>query len=53
MVTYGGRKALDAVISSKNVVPALYWFGESILHVRSQTEPVLTPGSYKLYEELQ
>ena len=53
MVTYWGRKALDAVIASKNAVPAPYWFGGSIPHVRNQTGPVLTPGSYKLYEELQ
>ena len=27
VVTYGGRKALDAAIASKNAVPPPYWLG--------------------------
>jgi hypothetical protein len=52
-VTYGGRKALDAAIASKNAVPPPHWFGGSIPHVQSPTGPVLPPGSYKPYEELR
>ena len=52
-VTYGGRKALDAAIASKNAVPPPHWFGGSIPEVRSPTGPVLPPVSYKPYEELR
>lgn len=51
-VTYGGRKALDAAIASKNAVPPPHWFGGSIPEVRSPTGPVLPPGSSRPYEEL-
>lgn len=52
-VTYGGRKALDAAIASKNTVPPPYWLSGSIPHVQSPTGPVLPPGSYKPYEALK
>src|SRR5215211_8819494 len=53
MVTYGGRKALDAAIASKNAVPPPHWFGGSIPHVQSPTGPVLPPEAYKPYQDLQ
>jgi hypothetical protein len=30
MVTYGGRKALDAALASRNAVPPPYWLGGSV-----------------------
>src|SRR5215213_3196292 len=45
-VTYGGRKALDAAIASKNAIPPPDWLGGSLVPVRSATGPVLPPGSY-------
>lgn len=51
MVTYGGRKALDEAIASRNAVPQPYWFGGSIPYVESPTGPVLPGQNYKLYEE--
>lgn len=53
MVTYGGRKALDAALASKNAVPPPHWFGGSIPQVRSPTGPVLPPGAYKPYQDVQ
>jgi hypothetical protein len=53
MVTYGGRKALDAALASKNAVPPPHWLGGAVVPVRSPTGPVLPPGSYKPYEELR
>jgi hypothetical protein len=53
VVTYGGRKALDAAIASKNAVPPPYWLGGSIPRVQSPTGPVLPPEAYKPYQELQ
>ncbi len=52
-VAYGGRKALDAAIASKNAVPPPHWFGGSIPYVQSPTGPVLPPGFSKPYEELR
>jgi hypothetical protein len=52
-VTYGGRKALNAAIASKNAVPPPHWLGGSIPHVQSPTGPVLPPGPHKPYVELQ
>ena len=53
MVTYRGRKALDAALASKNAVPPPHWLGGALVPVRSPTGPVLPPGPYKPYEELQ
>ena len=39
MVTYGGRKALDAALASKNAVPPPYWFSGSIPRVQSPIGP--------------
>ncbi|MCA1718621.1 MAG: hypothetical protein LC781_17965 [Actinobacteria bacterium] len=53
-VTYGGRKALDAVLASREAaVPEPHWFGGSIVHVSSATGPVLPAHSYEPYEELK
>jgi hypothetical protein len=52
-VTYGGRKALDAAIASKNAVPPPHWFGGSIPEFRSPTGPVLPPADLRRYEELR
>jgi hypothetical protein len=53
-VTYGGRKALDAALASREEdVPQLHWFGGSIVPVSSETGPVLPAQSYKPYEELK
>jgi hypothetical protein len=53
MVTYGGRKALDVAIASKNAVPPPHWFGGSIHNVRSPSGPVLLPRPREPYGELQ
>src|SRR5215208_4053738 len=53
MVTYGGRKALDAALASKNAVLPPHWLGGALVPVRSPTGAVLPPGSYNPYEELQ
>ncbi len=53
MVTYGGRKALDAALASKNAVPPPHWLGGALVPVRSPTGPVLLPGPIKSYEEAQ
>src|SRR5919112_5256344 len=50
-VTYGGRKALDAALASKNAIPPLHWLGGSIVRVQSPTGPVLPPQSYEPYEK--
>jgi Methylamine utilization protein MauJ len=53
-VTYGGRKALDAALASREAnVPQPHWFGGSIVAVTSETGPVLPAQSYKPYEELK
>ncbi len=52
-VTYGGRKALDAALASRNTAPSPHWFGGSIPSVQSPTGPVLPAQSYKPYEELK
>ena len=51
MVTYGGRKALDAALASKNAVPRPHWLGGSLVSVRSPTGPILPPASFEPYEE--
>jgi hypothetical protein len=53
MVTYGGRKALDAALASKNAVPPPHWLGGALVPVRSPTGPVLPPGPIEPYEEAQ
>jgi hypothetical protein len=53
MVTHGGRKALDAALATKNAVPPPHWLGGALVSVRSPTGPVLPPGPYKPYMELQ
>jgi len=50
MVTYGGRKALDAALASRNAVPVPHWFGGSIVPVQSPIGPMLPPQSYEPYE---
>jgi hypothetical protein len=53
MVTYGGHKALDAALASKNAVPPPHWLGGALVPVRSPPGPVLPPGPYEPYIELQ
>lgn len=53
MVTYGGRKALDAALASKNAVPPPHWLGGALVSRSSPTGPVLPPGRYEPYKELQ
>lgn len=53
-VTYGGRKALDSALASREAArPEPCWFGGSIVSVSSETGPVLPAQSYKPYEELK
>ena len=52
--TYGGRKALDAALASRDAARAIpHWFGGSIVSVESETGPVLPPASFEPYEELR
>ncbi len=53
VVTYGGRKALDAALASKNAVIPPHWLSGALISVRSQTGPVLPPASYKPYQDLR
>ncbi len=53
MVTYGGRKALDAALASRNAVPPPHWLGGSIPPVQSPTGTVLPAHSYEPYEKLK
>ncbi len=53
-VTYGGRKALDAALASREAArPEPHWFGGSIVQVYSPTGPVLPGQDYRPYEELK
>lgn len=53
-VTYGGRKALDAALASRDAARAIpHWFGGSIVSVDSETGPVLPPSSFEPYQELR
>ena len=53
-VTYGGRKALDAALASREAdVPQPHWFGGSIVPVSSPAGPVLPAQSYEPYKELR
>lgn len=53
-VTYGGRKALDAALASREAAqPEPHWFGGSIVPVYSETGLVLPAQSYEPYEELK
>lgn len=53
-VTYGGRKALDAALASREAArPEPHWFGGSIVSLSSETGPVLPAQTYEPYEELK
>lgn len=53
VVTYGGRKALDAALASRRNPPPVHWLGGGIPSVQSPTGPVLPMHSYKPYEQLK
>ena len=53
VVTYGGRKALDAALASKNAIPPPHWLSGSIPWVQSPTGAVIPPPDYQRYKELQ
>ncbi len=53
-VTYGGKKALDSVLASREAArPEPHWFGGSIVSVISESGPVLPAASYEPYEKLR